>query len=220
LRCRGPLRTAHARSRAHGPSKPLGRFRFWNRLEDPAPQPPCLLLAARQSTPSQASRRTPDAGPLVRSPKCSTCPLVPAFASASFQRLTCPSQRPSGLGHQPDIRPVIQRPSGGVPGPAAPAFLLPFGRRHLLPGHPVPPGNSAPLTVGLPPRLRIPAPARRTLTRFTRSARVRPRPGRALSLPREQRYSPAIGASAAAACRLSAAGPCHPGKTTQPGVCT
>ncbi len=98
--------------------------------------------------------------------------------------------------------------------------MLPFSRRHSLPGHPVPPGNSAPLTVGLPPRLRIPAPARRTLTRFTRSARVRPRPGRALSLPRGQRCSPAVGASAAAACRLSAAGPCHPGETTQPGVRT
>ncbi len=189
MRCRGPLRTAHARSRAHGPSKPLGRFRFWNRLEDPAPQPPCLLLAARQSTPSQASRRTPDASPLVRSPKCSTCPLVPAFASASFQRLTCPSQRPSGLGHQPDIRPVMQRPSGGVPGPAAAAFLLPFGRRHLLPGHPVPPGNSAPLTVGLPQQARIPAPMLRTHGRVytfrTRETRTGPgalcTPGTAVS---------------------------------------
>ena len=31
------------------------------------------------------------------------------------------------------------------------------------------------------------------------------------SLPRGQRCSPAVGESAAAACRLSAAGPCHPG---------
>ena len=30
------------------------------------------------------------------------------------------------------------------------AFLLPFGRRHSLLGHPFQPGNSAPLTVGLP----------------------------------------------------------------------
>ena len=30
------------------------------------------------------------------------------------------------------------------------AFLSPFGRRHSLLGHPVPPGDSAHLTVGLP----------------------------------------------------------------------
>jgi hypothetical protein len=29
-------------------------------------------------------------------------------------------------------------------------FLLPFGCRHWLLGHPVPPGDSAPLTIGLP----------------------------------------------------------------------
>jgi len=70
----------------------------------------------------------------------------------------------------------MRAPSGRRPGPAALAFLLPFSRRHSLPEHPVPPGTSAPLTIGLPPRLRIPAPARRTLARFTRSARMRPRP--------------------------------------------
>jgi Transposase DDE domain group 1 len=37
---RGPLRTVHARSRAHGPSKPQRAVQ--HRLEDPAPQPPCL----------------------------------------------------------------------------------------------------------------------------------------------------------------------------------
>ena len=74
------------------------------------------------------------------------------------------------------IRPVMRASSGRRPGPAALAFLLPFSRRHSLPGHPVPPGASAPLTIGLPPRLRIPVPARRTLARFTRSARMRPRP--------------------------------------------
>jgi hypothetical protein len=31
-----------------------------------------------------------------------------------------------------------------------PAFLLPFSHRHSLLGHPVPPGSSAPLTIGLP----------------------------------------------------------------------
>jgi hypothetical protein len=42
------------------------------------------------------------------------------------------------------IRPVIRTPSGRRPGPAAPAFLLPFGHRHSLPGHPVPPAGFRP----------------------------------------------------------------------------
>jgi hypothetical protein len=53
---------------------------------------------------------------------------------------------------------------------------------------------------------------------FPRSACVRPGPGRALSLPRGRRCSQAIGSSAAAACRLSTTGPCHPGTASQPGM--
>ena len=53
---------------------------------------------------------------------------------------------------------------------------------------------------------------------FPRSARMRPGPGRAPSLPRERRCPLAIELSVAAACRLSAAGSCHPGKATQPGM--
>jgi hypothetical protein len=105
------------------------------------------------------------------------------------------------------IRPVIRAPSGRRPGPAALAFLLPSGRRHLLPGHPVPPGASAPLTIGLPTGLHLPVPAGRTLARFPRSARMRPGPGRAPPIPRGRRCSLAVDLSAAAACRLSAAGP-------------
>ena len=52
-----------------------------------------------------------------------------------------------------------------------PCFPLPFGHRHSLLGHPVPPGASAPLTVGLPRCQHRPA---RTRTGFPRSARVRP----------------------------------------------
>jgi hypothetical protein len=66
-----------------------------------------------------------------------------------------------------------------------------------------PSGTSAPLTVGLPHRLRIPAPEMRTLAGFTRSARVRPGPDRAPSVPREQRCLLAIGSSAAAAWATS-----------------
>jgi len=59
---------------------------------------------------------------------------------------------------------------------------------------PSPAGTSAPITVGLPP----PAPLSRTRRRthdagFTRSAPVRPGPGRALSVPRGRRCSPATG---------------------------
>jgi len=54
--------------------------------------------------------------------------------------------------------------------------------------------------------------------RFPRSARVRTGPGRAPSLPRERRCPLAIELSVAAACRLSAAGSCHPGTATQPGM--
>ena len=103
---------------------------------------------------------------------------------------------------------------GGVPGPAAPAFLLPFSCRHSLPGHPVLPGNSAPITVGLPHRLRIPAPGMRTHSRVytfrTRETRTGPgalcTPGTAVLTG----HAP----SAAAACRLATAGPCHPGDPT------
>jgi len=61
-------------------------------------------------------------------------------------------------------------------------------------------------------------PAWRTLAGFPRSARVRPGPGRAPSLPRERRCPLAIELSVAAACRLSTAGSCHPGTAIQPGM--
>ena len=74
---------------------------------------------------------------------------------ASSQRLTCPRQRPCGPEHQARYpASYTAHLPGGDPGPAALAFLLPFGRRHSLLGHPVPPGSSAPLTVGLPTGLR------------------------------------------------------------------
>ena len=63
------------------------------------------------------------------------------------------------------------------------------------------------LTIGLPTGLHLPVPAGRTLARFPRSARMRPGPGRAPSIPRGRRCSLAVDLSAAAACRLSAAGP-------------
>jgi hypothetical protein len=78
------------------------------------------------------------------------------------------------------IRPVIRGPSGRifpVSRPSLSCCLSAAGIRLL--GTLSRQRGSAPLTIGLPPRLRVPAPARRTLARFTRSARMRPRPGRA-----------------------------------------
>ena len=107
---------------------------------------------------------------------------------------------------------------GGVPDPAAPDFLLPFSCRHSLFEHPVLPGNSAPLTVGLPHRLRIPAPEMRTHSTVStfRTRETQTGPG-ALSTPGTAVLT-GHAPSAAAACRLSTAGPCHPGDATQPGV--
>ena len=55
----------------------------------------------------------------------------------------------SGPATRAGIRPVIR--GGRWRGrPCRRGFLPPFGYRHSLVGHPVPPRNSAPLTVGLP----------------------------------------------------------------------
>jgi hypothetical protein len=69
--------------------------------------------------------------------------------SISVQRLTCPRQRPFGPSHQGWYPASYPRRS--TEGPTCRrGFLPPFGHRHSLLGHPVPPRNSAPLTVGLP----------------------------------------------------------------------
>jgi hypothetical protein len=92
----------------------------------------------------------------------------PAHVSA----LSSPVARPAS-------GPVIRGPSGRSPGPAAPLSCRLSAARHPLPGHPVLPGNSAPLTVGLPHRLRIPAPGMRTHSRVStfRTHETRTGPG-------------------------------------------
>jgi hypothetical protein len=74
-----------------------------------------------------------------------------------------------------------------------PVFLFPFRHRHLLLGHPVPLGNSAFFTVGLPGRMMRPGPQ----PGFTRSAHVRRGrggcplyPGAVVSLPAGQHPRP------------------------------
>ena len=51
-------------------------------------------------------------------------------------------------GTRPGIRPVMPRPRRSTVQDGA-GFLLPFGRRPSLLGHPVPPGDSAPLTTAV-----------------------------------------------------------------------
>jgi hypothetical protein len=93
----------------------------------------------------------------------------PAHVSA----LSSPVARPAS-------GPVIRGPSGRSPrpcGPRLPAAFRPPGI--CFPGHPVLPGSSAPLTVGLPHRLRIPAPGMRTHSRVStfRTRETRTGPG-------------------------------------------
>src|SRR6266545_3653001 len=103
-------------------------------------------------------RRKPSPGPQVRSPKCPTCPLVLAYTVLRFTGSPVHVSTPFGAGHRPGIRPVIRRPSErssrcyGLRFPAAfppPAFAswTPCPARR----------DSAPLTVGLPPPVHIPA---------------------------------------------------------------
>src|ERR1022692_4481603 len=196
---RGPLRTGHARSRAPRPKQAPRAVQ--HRREGPAPQPPYLL-----------------GGPPVRSPRCSTCPSVPASASGSLHGLTCPRQRPCGHEHQARYPASYTRTiREDFPGLTALAFLLPSAAGIRLLGTLSRQRGSAPLTIGLPPRLRVPAPARRTLARFTRFARMRPRPGRAPSIPRGQRCSPVVIISATPPAASQRPVPVTPVQRPNPG---
>jgi len=88
--------------------------------------------------------------------------------AAWLQRLTClMSARFRARAPGPVSGQLCSAPGGGA-GHAGAGFLLPFGRRHSLLGHPVPPGASAPLAIGLPPRHL----AARTRAGFPCSARM------------------------------------------------
>jgi len=117
------------------------------------------------------------------------------------------------------IRPVIRPRSRRRTWTRRRRFPVVFRPPAFASWAPCPPGNSAPITLGLPP------PHAPTCARgvdpdagLPRSTRVRPGPGRALSLPRGWRCSLAIVLSVAAACRLTTADPYHPGATSQPGM--
>src|SRR6266498_3640881 len=176
----------------------------------------------RQSTCSQASPSKTESGSSGPFTEVSNLPLSSGICVCFDSKAHLSTSAPlSGPGTTPGIRPVIRRPSGrssqycGLRFPAA--FQLPaFASWTPCPAR----RDSAPIAVGLPQAPRIPAHVLRTLAGFTRSARMRPGPGWALSLPRGQRCSLAIASSVAAACRLPSAGPYSSGTTTQPRMWT
>jgi hypothetical protein len=119
-------------------------------------------------------------GPQVRSPGCPTCLSVPAFTLASPQRLTCPRQR----SFEPVSKTGIRASYTRTPREEFPVLLSRFPAAFrppgiCFPGHPVLQGSSAPLTVGLRHRLRIPAPAMQTHSRVStfRTRETRTGPG-------------------------------------------
>src|SRR6266567_4536246 len=138
------------------------------RLEDPLPQPPYLPLVRPPVDRVPFGRRVLPGGPVLRSVRlvqgrhrqrervsCHrrlTFPSVPAVTCCSPSTAHLPtSARSRAQGTRPGIRPVMRdHPAEGRS--CCPAFPLPFGCRHSLPGHPFPPGDSAPLTIGLPRR--------------------------------------------------------------------
>src|ERR1022692_4034572 len=131
------------------------------------------------------------AGPQARSPKCPTCPSVPAFHARFVSKAHLPTSAPfRARVARPGIRASYTKATREeVPAlrPRFPAAFRPPGIRFIgtLSRH----GNSAPLTVGLPHRLRIPAPGIRTHSRVstfrTRETRTGPAalytPGTAVS---------------------------------------
>ena len=117
-----------------------------HRLEDPLPQPPCVPLAGTpvNSVPLQHALRS------VHRHRRLTCPSVPAAIGCL-----------ASMAHLPTSARFRARAPGPVSGrlhaatrrrnrSCCRAFPLPFGRRHPLAGHPVPPGDCAPLAIGLP----------------------------------------------------------------------
>ena len=189
-----------------------------HRLEDPAAQPPYLLLMAPPVHTAPRRHHQTGAGPQVRSPKCPTCPSVPAFTLASPQRLTCPRQRPCGPEHQArypasytstfreETRPCGTRFPAAFQPPAF-ASWAPCPARDFRPSYDrptAPPAHTRACT----------ADPDEVYTFRTHETQTGPgafsTPGTAVLTGHR--------VSAAVACRLSAAGPCHPGSATQPGM--
>ncbi len=138
----------------------------------------------RQSTRSQASpsNRGRPSGPFT---EVSNVPVSSGISARFASKAHLPTSalfRARWQNRHPGQ--LYEDHPGGVPGPAAPLSCCLSAARHPLFGHPVLPGNSAPITVGLPHRLRIPAPGMRTHSRFStfRTRETQTGPG-ALSTP-------------------------------------
>ena len=138
--------------------------------------------------------------------------------TASLQQLTWLASAPFRAQHQLVSGRLSTGPASrrGGTGLLPALFPPPFSSRHSLLGHPFPPGVSAPLTIGLPPGDRLP-PADHDGVSVFRTRETRPGPGAlytpGTAVPARARVRPM-----SAACRLAAAGPCHPGVTTRPGM--
>ncbi len=157
------------------------------RLEDPAPQPPYPLLMQPPvhllpGVPIEHTRR------VLRSVHRGVQRALRFRHSRPLrrQRLTCPRQHPSEVpGTRPGIRPVIQPPSRRRTWSRSCRFPVVFRPPAFASWAPCPAGNSAPITLGLPaPHTPTCAPGVDPDAGLPRSTRVRPGPGRALSLPR------------------------------------
>jgi len=156
----------------------LGPVLLLRRLEDPSPQPPYSAFVGAPvdgvpvgglvlgSVHVQGARRHRWGGEGVSRHVSNLSFGFRRSLALVLQRLTCPRQQPFRSG--PQVRYPASYPWAATwrCGRIARGFLSPFGHRHLLLGHPVPAGNSALLTVGLPG-------STRTLTGFPRSARTR-----------------------------------------------
>jgi hypothetical protein len=133
--------------------------------------------------------------------RCLTCPSVPVASVLRRHRLTCPRQPAFAAGHQARY-PAGYKRNDQVEGPVTTflVFPLPFGRRRLLLGHPVPAQE-----LGLPHGRLTTTRRWWTRTGFPRSTRVScGRVGCPLD-PGGDGVHTAIDESAAAVCRLSAA---------------
>ena len=161
----------------------LGQILFLGRLEDPAPQPPYVVLV--QPPVNGVPLQGHVLGSVHRHGRL-TCPSVPAYPALRLKGSPATRQPAFAAGHQ------ARYPAGYTDSTrledrySAPAFPLPFGRRRSLLGRPVPArGLGSPygrLTGGAQA-----APPDPDGVSTFRTHEMRP--GRVSSLPRERRCS-------------------------------
>ena len=146
--------------------------------------------------------------------RCPTCPSVPVVSCCSSSSAHLPtSARFRAQAPGPVSGQLCAAPGGGA-GQYCRVFLLPFGRRRSLLGHPVPPRASAPLAIGLP------RCDQRGPWRGFRVPHARDPAGIGCPLyPGDDGAEHGQAQSLTAASRLPTAGPCHPGTADRPGMC-